>query len=116
MGAGNGAVWGREEGAHLALGANAVAIDSWCEELVTEIKDAQQNAGSTSGYSSLSAPKTQEWVDWVEDELFRHIERFDGLMHAMVYQPPEDRLATLSAEWASKLSIPTLSVPFDAGS
>jgi len=55
-------------------------------------------------------------VDWVEDELFRHIERFDGLMHAMVYQPPEDRLATLSAEWASKLSIPTLSVPFDAGS
>ena len=100
----------------IALGANAVAIDSWCEELVTEIKDAQQNAGSTSGYSSLSAPKTQEWVDWVEDELFRHIERFDGLMHAMVYQPPEDRLATLSAEWASKLSIPTLSVPFDAGS
>ncbi len=100
----------------IALGANAVAIDSWCEELVNEVRDAQQNAASTSGYSSLSAPNTQEWVDWVEGELFRHIERFDGLMHAMVYQAPEARLATLSAKWASKLSIPTLDVPFDAGS
>lgn len=100
----------------IALGANAVAIDSWCQELVNEVRDAQQNAASNSGYSSLSTPNTQEWVDWVEHELFRHIERFDGLMHAMVYQPPEDRLATLSAEWGSKLSIPTLDVPFEPGS
>ena len=99
-----------------ALGANAVAIDSWCQELVSEVTEAQQNAASTSGYSSLSAPKTQDWVDWVEEELSRHIEQFDGLMHAMVYQPPEARLATLSVDWASKLSIPTLDVPFDSGS
>lgn len=99
-----------------ALGANAVAIDSWCQELVSEVTEAQQNAASTSGYSSLSAPKTQDWVDWVEEELSRHIEQFDGLMHAMVYQSPEARLATLSVDWASKLSIPTLDVPFDSGS
>ena len=100
----------------IALGADAVAIDSWCQELVNEVRDAQENAGSTSGYASLSAPKTQEWVDWVEFELFRHIERFDGLMHAMLYQTPEDRLATLSTEWASRLAIPTLNVPFETDS
>ncbi|OUW77932.1 MAG: hypothetical protein CBD74_11785 [Saprospirales bacterium TMED214] len=111
-----GAISAADAAKLIALGANAVAIDSWCQELINEVRDAQQNATSTSGYSSLSAPKTQEWVDWVEGELFRHIERFDGLMHAMVYQPPEARLATLSVKWASKLSIPTLNVPFDAGS
>lgn len=100
----------------MALGANAVAIDSWCQELVDEVRDAQQSAASNSGYTSLAAPKTQEWVDWVEYELSRHIERFDGLTHAMVYQSPADRLATLSAQWASKLSIPILDVPFDPGS
>jgi len=100
----------------IALGANAVAIDSWCQELISEVRDAQQNAASNSGYSSLSGPKTQDWVEWVEYELFRHIERFDGLMHAMQYQAPDERLATLSTEWASMLSIPNLNVPFNSSS
>lgn len=100
----------------IALGANAVAIDSWCQALVNEVRDAQQDEHSNAAYSPVSTPKTQEWVDWVEYELYRHIERFSGLMHAMIYQPPQDRLATLSAEWASRLSIPALNVPFKSDS
>jgi len=100
----------------IALGANAVAIDSWGQKLVNEVKNAQQNSDSNAGYSSLSRHSSQDWVDWVEYELHSQIERFDGLMHAMLYQTPGQRLATLSAEWANTLSIPNLNLPFKPSS
>lgn len=96
----------------IQLGANAVAVDSWCRELVDEIRDAQQNASAGSGYSSYSSSSVQTWIDWVEYELGSHVERFDGLMHSVSYQSPGQRLATLSDKWAESLSIPKLNLPF----
>ena len=96
----------------IQLGANAVAVDSWCRELVDEIRDAQQNASAGAGYSSYSGSNVQTWIDWVEYELRSHVERFDGLMHSVSYQSPGQRLATLSDKWAESLSIPKLNLPF----
>ena len=100
----------------IALGANAVAVDSWCQELVNEIRDVQQNAGSSSGYSPYSGPRAEDWVEWVDYDLFGHIERFAGLLHAMRYQAPGQKLATLSKKWADALSLPNLNLPFQSSS
>jgi hypothetical protein len=100
----------------IALGANAVAVDSWCQELVNEISNTQQNASSNSGYSPYSGPRVEDWVEWVDHELLGHIERFEGLMHAMRYQSPGQRLATLSEKWAEALSLPNLNLPYQSSS
>jgi len=48
--------------------------------------------------------------------LFGHIERFAGLLHAMRYQAPGQKLATLSKKWADALSLPNLNLPFQSSS
>ncbi len=94
----------------MALGATAVAIDSWCKELIDEVKDAEHNSGS--GYSSFSNSNTEPWVDWIQYDLASQLERFGGLLHSMRYQPPEQRLASLSREWAETLDLPVVKLPF----
>ena len=96
----------------MALGATAVAIDSWCEELVAEVRDVQHNVSSALGYPPLSGSNNQQWVDWIEHDLASQLERFGGLLHSMRYQPPAERLATISQEWAETLDIPSLNLPF----
>ncbi|MDE0862999.1 MAG: hypothetical protein OSA98_04370 [Rubripirellula sp.] len=98
----------------MALGATAVAIDSWCEVLLDDVRDSEQNHNASFSYSSLSASNHQQWVDWIECDLASQVERFGGLLHSMRYQPPGQRLAAFSQEWAETLDLVSLNLPFDS--
>lgn len=94
----------------LALGASAIAIDSWCDEVVNEASQAHQAASSTAGYTSVGVDDTVVQHK-IEQDLSPKIERFKGLCTSMQSIPHDQRLACLSGRWAKALGIPALALP-----
>lgn len=99
----------------IALGASAVAVDSWCDEIIDQAIALQNSSTSSRGYPSLSASHDRQLVDLIELELGDQTERVSGLLHSLQYQPSGQQLASLSSDWARALGVASWSVPFDTG-
>ncbi|MGI9474368.1 MAG: hypothetical protein ACR2NZ_22695 [Rubripirellula sp.] len=95
----------------IALGAAAVAVDCWCDEVIDLAVETQQASTSTLGYSSLSPSRDNEVVEMIEYDLAANVERISGLLHSIQYQPEGHQLASLSADWSHALGIAPLTLP-----
>ncbi|MDG2221708.1 MAG: hypothetical protein P8L85_10020 [Rubripirellula sp.] len=97
----------------LALGASAIAVDDWCEEVIESVAQAKPASQMASGYqgyqSSQSAISVLRHV--IEEKLTPKVERFEGLCTSLRAIPCDQRLACLSGRWAKSLGIPALAMP-----
>lgn len=90
-----------------ALGASAVAIDSWCAEIIDAAEDDNQSAG---GYSYSFKRSSDALIELVEDGLSTKIERFQGLLSSLQHVAAGERLAGSSESWARALGLPFLAL------
>lgn len=91
----------------VALGATAVAIDSWCAEIIDEAEKQNQQS---SRYSARG-PDEEYIYGLVEDELESRIERFKGLFSSIGYLPPAERLASFNPVWGDALGVRVIPLP-----
>jgi hypothetical protein len=91
----------------LALGASAVAIDSWCGDIIAGAENDNRSS-STYGYSSRKSSDA-DLIELVDDELVARIDRFKGLASSLRYALPNDRLASSSETWGRALGLRSLS-------
>jgi hypothetical protein len=91
----------------ISLGASAVAIDSWCAEILDE---AQLQDQQSSRYASRG-PHRDKLRGLVDDALAVPVERFLGLLSSIGWLPESGRLASCSQKWAKLLGVAMLSPP-----
>lgn len=82
----------------VALGADAIGIDSWCNPLLEEA------APNSNQYSQ----HVDDIDDLVEEALQERIERFCGLYLSLQRVPSKDRLGSFSATWSRTLEVRAL--------
>jgi hypothetical protein len=95
----------------VALGASAVAIDSWCAPIIEEAENQHQQSSARSAYSSLSRTNDERLVEMVDGDLATKVGRFKGLLHSTAYLPSSQRLGTLNETWSKVLGVRRLSLP-----
>ena len=83
----------------VALGADAVGIDSWCNPLVETIQESIEDRSFVPG---ASIERLVEYA--LEDQ----IERFAGLYLSLQKIPKSEQLGSFSATWARSLNIRAL--------
>lgn len=91
-----------------ALGANAIAIDAWCDPLVQETSDLRQTVASRLGISqqfSYSGKVEETIYSIVESRIGSQIDRFRGLSQSILRLPPKQRLGSFSATWVKTLDV-----------
>ena len=92
----------------IALGASAVAIDSWGREIIDQIMIESES--SSSGYATSSRASQQRVNDLVDEQFLPKVERASGFIQAMRCVAPDQPLGCLSRSWAKALGIPALTV------
>ena len=93
----------------IALGASAIAIDSWCNplrDLLTEQKTS--SAAPRPRYPSQTKTNLNELVQLVDQHLDQPISRFIGLYLSLGRSSADARLGSFSAAWTKTLSLPYL--------
>jgi hypothetical protein len=80
----------------VALGADGIGIDAWCDPLI------DLSLVSTDSYGYARRPNVEELV---EDNLPSMIERFAGLYLSLQRVPKKERLGSFSATWAKTLGV-----------
>lgn len=87
----------------LALGASAVAVDSWCRDL----RDQASRFQATSPYAYSGSPEAlrQRVEALVAGELAGLIERVEGLALSVPAGPLRERLGSFSAAWSKTLGV-----------
>ncbi len=96
----------------VALGADSVAVDSWCDELVDELCYPSDSMAAAFGYPQhgvviSSDEQSDRLAGWVRDALSPQIERFTGLCLSLS-PDPRDCLGTFDALWAKALGVKML--------
>ncbi|GAA5508371.1 hypothetical protein [Novipirellula caenicola] len=88
----------------VALGASAVAIDDWCNNLIMQTRDSQPatTAAATSGAAHQYDPR---WGDFVKDHLGELTDRFLGLFESLQSVSENERLGSFSGTWANVLGV-----------
>jgi hypothetical protein len=82
----------------VALGADAIGVDAWCNPMLDESQFAQ-----SSHYSSRI-----NFDELAEETLYDHIERFSGLYLSLQRVPKGERLGSFSSSWAKTLDVKAL--------
>ena len=80
----------------IALGADAIGVDSWCDPFI----DAAYT--STDSYGYAQRPNMEALV---QENLVGMIERFAGLYLSLQGVPKQERLGSFSATWANTLGV-----------
>ena len=89
----------------IALGATAVAIDPWCENLWEVAQGTHQSAAARLGYTSLHAAKSSFLSQVVTDQLGPKMMRVAGLLHSIQKVPAAERLTCLDTSWRERLDL-----------
>ncbi|MEM9643842.1 MAG: hypothetical protein AAF989_02515 [Planctomycetota bacterium] len=90
----------------LAIGASAIAMDPWCEEILRYDFDQPLSAAERLGLSGASHDLTSEHVEQVvSDCLGEIIDRFSGLHSSVNGDSIAQRLGTFDQEWAEQLDV-----------
>ncbi|TWT81882.1 hypothetical protein CA13_33370 [Planctomycetes bacterium CA13] len=88
----------------IALGASAVAVDSWCNELIHETHMTGKDA--TLSYSSPTSHQYDpRWGEFAKGKLGERIQRVEGLFESLQSVANNERLGSLSATWAKTLGV-----------
>ncbi len=80
----------------VALGADGIGIDSWCDSLI------EASFGETDAYGYSKRPNMPAIV---AESLPGMIERFTGLYLSLQRVPKKERLGSFSATWANTLKV-----------
>lgn len=98
----------------IAMGASAVAVDSWCDSLITETAARQQTAATRLGYEATIQGDREQLYSMAEYQLDSRIARFTGLYQSMSTQSPHGRqspqeiLGSFDTTWAHTLGVTQL--------
>ena len=92
----------------VALGASAIAIDHWGDNVLQEVANGGATTSSTT--SSFSRAASDQIYDVIDSQIAGSLDRVVGLLHAMKCCEPGKRLGSLSAKWADALKLPTLPI------
>ncbi len=98
----------------VALGADAIAVDRWCDVLVQELAEPSEATASSFGYSSRGIviagdSAKQRLGSWVESVLAPNVSRFQGLCRSINPNAAE-RLGSYDPQWAGALGVPLLGI------
>lgn len=90
----------------MALGASAVAIDHFADELIHQA-DAATDASTAArlGYKSMRSSQDPVLVELVQQRLGSLLDRFQGLTHAINHQLSGEPLVSMDATWSKALGI-----------
>jgi len=90
----------------IALGASAIAIDTWCHELRTMDMLRPASAAERLGLAEAHHEIEQEYVDEVvHSVLHEQIDRFQGLVLSIAEGDLPQRLGTFEPIWAESLGL-----------
>ncbi len=92
----------------IALGASAIAVDSWCDPLITESAQRQHASVARLGYTAASHDDLEYLRQLTQYHLLEKIERFRGLYQSIQRIPPSDRIGSFSSIWAQPLEVKAL--------
>jgi hypothetical protein len=92
----------------IALGASAIAVDSWCDSLITETAVRQQTAATRLGYEATIQGDREQLYAMAEYQLDSRIARFTGLYQSMSTQHSSETLGSFDNDWATALGVTQL--------
>jgi hypothetical protein len=98
----------------IALGADAVAVDSWCQEIVDELLEPSEGTRAAFGYQQrdIVISGDQHWSTlraWVAGVLNPRIDRFSGLVQSCA-EKGRQALGSFDPQWATTLGIEVLGI------
>lgn len=95
-----------DDGAKLvALGASAVAMDHWCEELWNQATNQASQSAARLGYNPPRSATDSMMAQIVSDELEPLVERFTGILNSLLTMPRDERLVSLDDRWREQLGL-----------
>lgn len=89
----------------VALGASAVAIDRWCDDLWLGANSQDRSAAARLGYSSASSTSSSFLSQLAGEELQPLLSQFTGLLNSLQLMPPDQQLASLDQQWCEQLGL-----------
>ncbi len=89
----------------VALGASAIAIDSWCNPLIDLTRESQSGSSRDPRPGNVKHEYDPRWGDFARDNLEDLTERFLGLFEALHSIEPGERLGSFNSSWAKALGI-----------
>ena len=85
----------------VALGASAVAIDCWFNEIWDEIESASKGSYASQSQFAHQAHQLASEIHW-------RAERTMGLLHALKHLPENEGITSLDPKWCKELDLPSL--------
>lgn len=95
----------------VALGASAVAIDGWCDELWDAASGQSHSTSARLGFSGTLSTSVSQLSRIVTDELVPMVNRFRGLLSSLQVVPQKQCLTSLDPQWCERLGLPTQGMP-----
>lgn len=93
----------------IALGASAVAIDSWCERVrESAIQSRVSSAGARLGYAAAESDSPESLLKMIDQQMSGDLERFLGLYLSLDQVAADQRLGSFDSGWAEALGVPLL--------
>ncbi len=92
----------------IALGASAVAVDGWCNPLISEAAERQRATAAQLGYLPANPGDETYLRQLAHYQLAGRIDRFRGLGQSLLQAPPDEQLGSFSAIWAEPLRVKAL--------
>ncbi len=92
----------------MTIGASGIAVDNWCDSLITETALRQQTAATRLGYQATIQGDREQIYAMAQYQLDTRIARFAGLWQSIFSGPADQRVGSFDATWASTLGITQL--------
>ncbi len=91
----------------VTLGASAVAVDGWCNELIDLTRQSQPSKPTSHPATPSDKPHEYDprWGDFAREHLGELTERFRGLYESLCSVSESDRLGSFNATWAKTLGV-----------
>lgn len=106
-----GAVSADDAAKLVLLGASAVAIDAWCENLFESAVGKDRSVAARLGYASTHSSYFSHVSQLVAKDVQPLLDRFQGLLNSIQTLRPEHRLGSLSQEWCERLGLQLRIIP-----
>jgi len=90
----------------IAMGASAVAVDAWCNELLEQTESTQsEDVIAEHSVTVRSHQYDSRWGDFAAQVVGERIERFRGLFESLQRIEKKEQLASYDPDWASRLGV-----------
>ncbi|TWU36560.1 hypothetical protein Q31b_48410 [Novipirellula aureliae] len=90
----------------VAMGASAVAIDAWCNELLEQTESAQPHESMNEHSLTIRSHQyDSRWGDFATHVVGDRIERFRGLFESLQNIEKKERLGSYDPDWVKSLGV-----------